>query len=88
MVVLLDCFGPARRVIHCYIFGPGGCGKSSLVWASAGKSSEDMKHSVTNSGSSIAVSVSQMSGEDGRERVLIMTEVSAADILSKSSIQC
>ncbi|GAX79606.1 hypothetical protein CEUSTIGMA_g7047.t1 [Chlamydomonas eustigma] len=73
-----------KRVIHCYVFGPRGCGKSSLVWASAGKSSDDMKHSIAtrSGGHNRAASVSQMSGEDGRDRVLIMTEV-PEDVVSE-----
>lgn len=76
--------GRLRRTIHCLVFGPRGSGKSSLARSLAGApQGHSLLRSSLGSGArgglsddiKPAVSVGAVHGDDGRERVVVLTEV-------------
>jgi Ras family protein T1 len=81
----------ARTTIHCLVFGPQGCGKSSLVQSLArsqaqGEYSDPALTADASSGPlGGLVSVGAVSCSDSRQRVMIMAEVDE-DVVSEISV--
>ncbi|KAG1666031.1 hypothetical protein FOA52_006905 [Chlamydomonas sp. UWO 241] len=70
-----------RSTLHCYVFGPRGAGKTSALRALAGRGAAG--DVVVEPGAvKPSAAVASVLLEDGREKVLIMTEV-ADDVVSE-----